>query len=227
MSLIGRNIKKLRGVKKLSQTAFADLFKLSRTSVGAYEEERADPKIDTIVMIAKYFGITIDNLLTKEMTINEILHFDKFGEPFLGKPKKRKDAQVLTSSVSVPIVDLADVISYRKNREDKEYLGLLDQFHYSSFDFENKTVFKLDKDFKSYGLEKGALLVASQSEQEGTKLLLSEDGYYILEDVSDEEGEVWAVLDVISFSKPKPNQITDRVKLLESKMDEMMRKLEN
>ncbi len=80
MSLFGTNIKKIRTVKKLSQTAFADLFNLSRASIGAYEEGRAEAKVDTIIEIANYFGIRVDLFLTKKLTINEIYHVDIFDE---------------------------------------------------------------------------------------------------------------------------------------------------
>ncbi|MCK5907405.1 MAG: helix-turn-helix transcriptional regulator [Flavobacteriales bacterium] len=75
MSLIGKNIKKIRTLKKLNQSNFADLFKLSRASIGSYEEERAEPKIDKIIEIANYFSIDINLLLKKELTVNEISGF--------------------------------------------------------------------------------------------------------------------------------------------------------
>lgn len=76
MSIIGKNIRKIRTVKKLSQAAFAEIFKLARPSVGAYEEERSEPKLETIIQIANYFGISIDSLLTKELTINDLYNFN-------------------------------------------------------------------------------------------------------------------------------------------------------
>lgn len=66
MSIFGKNIKKLRSLHNLSQQDFGNLFAISRGSVGSYEEGRADPKIDTLVRISKYFKISIDDLLTKE-----------------------------------------------------------------------------------------------------------------------------------------------------------------
>lgn len=76
MSYFGKNIKKIRGLKRLSQQAFADVFSLKRATLGAYEEGRSEPKIDTIIKVANYFSITIDDILTKEITINELLSFD-------------------------------------------------------------------------------------------------------------------------------------------------------
>ena len=76
MSYIGKNIKRIRAVKKLSQAAFAELFDLARPSVGAYEEGRSEPKIDTIIAIAQYFGLSTDALLRKELTVNELYSLD-------------------------------------------------------------------------------------------------------------------------------------------------------
>ncbi|WP_417785880.1 helix-turn-helix domain-containing protein [Tenacibaculum sp.] len=75
MSFFGKNIKKIRSVKRLSQQAFAELFNLKRATLGAYEEGRSEPKIDTIIKIANYFSIPIDNLLTSELTVNNLLQF--------------------------------------------------------------------------------------------------------------------------------------------------------
>ena len=75
MSFFGKNIKKIRGVKGLSQQAFAEVFDLKRATLGAYEEGRSEPKIDTIIKIANYFSIKIDDLLTSELTVNKLLQF--------------------------------------------------------------------------------------------------------------------------------------------------------
>jgi transcriptional regulator with XRE-family HTH domain len=80
MSFVGKNIRKIRTVKKLSQAAFAELFGLARPSVGAYEEGRSEPKMETLIQIAQHFGLSVDLLLTKELTVNELYHFDIFQE---------------------------------------------------------------------------------------------------------------------------------------------------
>ena len=86
MSNVGKNIRKLRTVKKLSQAAFAELFGLARPSVGAYEEGRSEPKMETLIQIAQHFGLSVDLLLTKELTINELYHFDIFKEQLQQPP---------------------------------------------------------------------------------------------------------------------------------------------
>lgn len=220
MSKIGKNIKKIRGVKKLSQSVFAEVFGLSRTTVGAYEEGRAEPKIDTILQIAKYFGVSVDALLTKEMTINEVLHFDKFGEPFL-KKDKNKSQSIATSTL--PIINLDDLDAFYNNNEDKEYLSLLDQFYLTSVDLLGKTVFRLNTNIKDYGLTEGDLLVTTTLKKETTRLILDDKNYFLSEeDVPDKQN--YYIENIISVRKVGLVQITDRVKTLESKMDEMMRK---
>lgn len=75
MSFFGKNIKKIRSVKGLSQQGFAELFDLKRATLGAYEEGRSEPKIETLIKVANYFSIQIDALLTNELTVNELLKF--------------------------------------------------------------------------------------------------------------------------------------------------------
>ncbi len=83
MSYVGKNIKKIRSVKNLNQSEFADLFDLKRASIGAYEEGRAEPKIGTLQEIAKHFGISIDELLNKELSVNDLFHFDIFKKDYV------------------------------------------------------------------------------------------------------------------------------------------------
>ena len=76
MSFFGTNIKKIRKLKSLSQMKFAELFALKRGTLGAYEEGRSEPKIETIINVANYFSIPIDDLLKRELSINELLKFN-------------------------------------------------------------------------------------------------------------------------------------------------------
>ncbi len=74
MSFFGKNIRKIRIAKKMTQTEFAKLFNLKRTAIGAYEEGRAEAKVDTLIKISEYFRISLDVLLKKEITVNDIFH---------------------------------------------------------------------------------------------------------------------------------------------------------
>jgi len=76
MSQIGKNIRKIRATKGLSQSAFANIFDITRASVGAYEEGRAEPKTDFILQMAKHFSIPLESLLTEELTVNKLTKFN-------------------------------------------------------------------------------------------------------------------------------------------------------
>lgn len=69
MSTIAYNIKKLRTEKGLSQQEFGELFNINRGSIGSYEEDRAEPKLETILKICKYFNINTHDFLTKKLGI--------------------------------------------------------------------------------------------------------------------------------------------------------------
>ncbi len=134
MSFIGKNIKKIRTVRKLSQAAFADLFNLARPSVGAYEEGRSEPRIDTIIAIANHFGLSTDALLRKELSVNELYSFDILkGEfdptqmpPALGKSiktgKKEKGFLLGNYREGVPLVEQENVLEYLVNLQNKDFI---------------------------------------------------------------------------------------------------------
>jgi transcriptional regulator with XRE-family HTH domain len=74
--MFGKNIKKIRGVKALSQQSFADLFGLKRGTLAAYEEGRSNPRLETVIKIANHFNLEIDELLKTELTVNRLLEFN-------------------------------------------------------------------------------------------------------------------------------------------------------
>jgi transcriptional regulator with XRE-family HTH domain len=74
--MFGKNIKKIRGVKGLSQQSFADLFGLKRGTLAAYEEGRSNPRLETVIKIASHFNIEMDELLKTELTVNRLLQFN-------------------------------------------------------------------------------------------------------------------------------------------------------
>lgn len=75
-SILARNIKKLRLFKSLNQTEFAALFELNRPTIGSYEEGRSEPKLATLQKIAKHYKLTIDEIVSKELTVNQIAGFE-------------------------------------------------------------------------------------------------------------------------------------------------------
>jgi len=62
MSNLANNLKYLRKKKGLTQQQFADALGIKRASVGAYEEDRAEPKYELLKKIADFYGLTMDEL---------------------------------------------------------------------------------------------------------------------------------------------------------------------
>ncbi|HEY0744810.1 MAG TPA: helix-turn-helix transcriptional regulator [Chryseosolibacter sp.] len=76
MTKIGSNIKKIRTTKGLSQQAFSELFGLTRGNISSYEENRAEPRIETVIQIANYFNIPLNQFITQNLSIHEILKYN-------------------------------------------------------------------------------------------------------------------------------------------------------
>src|ERR1700710_36457 len=89
MANISSNIKFLRKKKGLTQQQFADQVGIKRSLVGAYEEERAEPKYELLKTIALFFDISLDDF------INETID-----DKWIAKPKGNQgNLRILSISV--------------------------------------------------------------------------------------------------------------------------------
>ena len=70
---LGEKLKELRKLKGLTQEEVAGAIFVSRTAVSKWESGRGYPSIELLKAIAKFFGVTIDQLLSSEklLTIAE------------------------------------------------------------------------------------------------------------------------------------------------------------
>ena len=68
MSIANQNLKYLRKLRGWTQQEFADKLGIKRSLVGAYEEERADPRFEVLETISDMFKVTLDELLRKDLT---------------------------------------------------------------------------------------------------------------------------------------------------------------
>lgn len=66
-------LQELRKQKGLTQEALAEAIFVSRTAVSKWESNRGYPNIESLKAIAKFFGVTVDTLLSGEelLTISE------------------------------------------------------------------------------------------------------------------------------------------------------------
>jgi transcriptional regulator with XRE-family HTH domain len=78
MQNIGKNIKKIRETKGLTQQTIADLISMHRSNYSRVETGDRDLSIEAIGKIAKFFNMSIDDLVNFEGDIpNEVTFDDK------------------------------------------------------------------------------------------------------------------------------------------------------
>lgn len=92
MSIVSDNMKYLRKLHGMTQDQFARRLGIKRASVGAYEEQRANPNIDVLKLMSKLFNVSVDDLLKKDLRkIREtpnLLPIDKpAATPLVAEPK--------------------------------------------------------------------------------------------------------------------------------------------
>ncbi len=65
--MLGKKIRELRKERKITQNQLAKALNISRQAVSLWEMDKADPDIINIKLLAKYFDITIDELMDFEI----------------------------------------------------------------------------------------------------------------------------------------------------------------
>ncbi|MBC7417186.1 MAG: LexA family transcriptional regulator [Pedobacter sp.] len=124
MSNIANNLKYLRKKKGLTQQNFADEMEIKRSLVGAYEEDRAEPKYELLKKIAEHFELSIDEFINEKINDG-------------WKPKlKSTGSNLRVLSVSVDSTDKENIelvpvkasAGYLNGYADPEYISDLPKF---------------------------------------------------------------------------------------------------
>lgn len=78
---VNENIKFLRKKFGFTQETFAEAIGIKRSLVGAYEEGRADPRLNNLLKMSDVFNVSVDTLITKDVSAipDEELHQPKEG----------------------------------------------------------------------------------------------------------------------------------------------------
>lgn len=126
MSILGDNIRRLRKEKGLTQTEFALRIGAKRAVVGAYEEGRAEPKLQTLQAISAFFGVSIDAMLGREMGAENTRHTDIKGGNLRILPIA---LQPDSGEESIPLVPVKASAGYAAGYGDIDFIRQLPQFH--------------------------------------------------------------------------------------------------
>lgn len=117
MSVAGQNLKYLRKLRGWTQEEFAAKLGIKRSLLGAYEEERAEPRIDVLEIVGDMFKLTLDELLRKELSDTK------------GNYLSKRRAQKMTSATNdIQLVPVKAAAGYLAGYADPEFLDELNTF---------------------------------------------------------------------------------------------------
>ena len=68
MTKAGQNLKYLRKLRGWTQDEFAQKLSVKRSLIGAYEEERAEPRMEVLELVAHMFKLSLDELLLTDLS---------------------------------------------------------------------------------------------------------------------------------------------------------------
>ena len=118
MSVAGKNLKYLRKLRGWTQEEFANKLKIKRSLLGAYEEERAEPRIEVLEIISSIFKITLDELLLKEIS-------NAKGSSYL---EKRRQLKMSANAAEIQFVPVKAAAGYLAGYADPDFIDELNTF---------------------------------------------------------------------------------------------------
>ena len=118
MSQAGQNLKYLRKLRGWTQEEFSNKLGIKRSLIGAYEEERADPRLEVLEIIADMFKLSLDELLLKDVS--------NTGNNYLAKRRQQK---MLTAERNIiHFVPVKAAAGYLAGYADSEFIDELNTF---------------------------------------------------------------------------------------------------
>ena len=117
MSIANKNLKYLRKLRGWTQEEFAQKLRIKRSLLGAYEEERAEPRIDILEVVADMFKLTLDDLLRKDVSDTKTNYI-----------AKRRAQKLATGRTDIPFVPIKAAAGYLAGYGDPEFVDELNTF---------------------------------------------------------------------------------------------------
>src|SRR5687767_9558600 len=117
MAISNQNLKYLRKLRGWTQEEFANKLKIKRSLLGAYEEERAEPRIEVLEQIGNIFKLSLDELLLKDL-----------GDLKGNYLSKRRAQKMETLSNEIHIVPVKAAAGYLAGYADPEFIDELNTF---------------------------------------------------------------------------------------------------
>lgn len=118
MSQAGKNLKYLRKLRGWTQEEFAAKLKIKRSLLGAYEEERAEPRIEVLEIISGIFKVTLDDLLLQDIGSAK-------GSTYL---EKRRQLKIMQATNEIQFVPVKAAAGYLAGYADPDFIDELNTF---------------------------------------------------------------------------------------------------
>jgi transcriptional regulator with XRE-family HTH domain len=117
MGIANKNLKYLRKLRGWTQEEFAKKLRIKRSLLGAYEEERADPRMEVLEVVADMFKLTLDDLLRKELSENKGSYISK-----------RRAQKLASGRADIPFVPVKAAAGYLAGFADPDFIDELNTF---------------------------------------------------------------------------------------------------
>ena len=121
MTKAGQNLKYLRKLRGWTQEEFAQKLNVKRSLIGAYEEERAEPRMEVLEFVANMFKLSLDELLLSDLSASS-----GGGGSYL---QKRRNQKMGSSDRNlIHFVPIKAAAGYLTSYADNEFIDELNTF---------------------------------------------------------------------------------------------------
>jgi transcriptional regulator with XRE-family HTH domain len=193
MSLAGQNLKYLRKLRGWTQEEFAAKLGIKRSLIGAYEEERADPRLDVLEILADMFRLSLDELLLKDLSDNTGSYL-----------ARRRQQKMMTADRNViHFVPVKAAAGYLASYADTEFIDELNTFTLPMLAGGNYRAFEIIGD-SMLPTPSGSIIVGEKVENKDD---IKNSQAYIV--VSRNEGIVYKRVEKNGRSKSKLTLVSD------------------
>ena len=193
MSLAGQNLKYLRKLRGWTQEEFATKLGIKRSLIGAYEEERADPRLDVLEILADIFKLSLDELLLKDLSDTTCSYL-----------ARRRQQKMMTAERNViHFVPVKAAAGYLASYADTEFIDELNTFTLPMLAGGNYRAFEIIGD-SMLPTPSGSIIVGEKIES--TDDIKNSRAYIV---VSRNEGIVYKRIEKNGRSKNKLTLVSD------------------
>ncbi len=129
MSYAGKNLKYIRKQREWTQEEMANQLQIKRSLLGAYEEERAEPRLEVQEAICALFNISLEEFLFQDLSEKTSSDSESgSGMSYLDRRRSMKMDKSSSSAPIVPFVPVKAAAGYLAGYADPEFLDELNTF---------------------------------------------------------------------------------------------------